>query len=344
MIKILPDMSATKAAIATSHEMGLRGGGAVGCGETQAARRPVDPDRKRRSGEHPETGKKRRLSGGRNRLRRRKRGIPRSPVENPRPDAPFNSTQFLMSDHVGTESVDLDTALGPPASRAPSERTETAASAAVAKRKGTRARESSFSLESDEDYYYSSPEDEEDFVCQEFIKEYNSQRRCRLTDMSKAELIQEYLQMEQRVDSLSARLNRPPRRLDHAQEEDGQTAEQIRHYQREISRLEAENEKLRNTNASLVQQKDLKVVNGTSDSDCSTCSSSCSSSSSSEDEDSDCDETEPHAEAPPDEVTADKAPPEAEGNDKETDTGYESSNSGSNKALKGEATSTSNNV
>ena len=108
--------------------------------------------------------------------------------------------------------------------------------------------------------------------------------------------------------------------------------------------MEAENEKLRNTNASLVQQKDLKVVNGTSDSDCSTCSSSCSSSSSSEDEDSDCDETEPHAEAPPDEVTADKAPPEAEGNDKETDTGYESSNSGSNKALKGEATSTSNNV
>ena len=132
-----------------------------------------------------------------------------------------------MSDHVGSETVDLDTALGPPASRAPSERTETAASAAVAKRKGTRARESSFSLESDEDYYYSSPEDEEDFVCQEFIKEYNSQRRCRLTDMSKAELIQEYLQMEQRVDSLSARLNRPPRRLDHAQEEDGQTAEQV---------------------------------------------------------------------------------------------------------------------
>ena len=61
----------------------------------------------------------------------------------------------------------------------------------------------------------------------DYIKEYNSQRRCRLTDMSKAELIQEYLQMEQRVDSLSARLNRPPRRLDHAQEEDGQTAEQV---------------------------------------------------------------------------------------------------------------------
>lgn len=333
--------------------MGLRGGGAAGCGETQAAPRPVDPSRKRRSGEPEETGKKRRLSGGRN--RRRRRALP--PARHPRPaDAPFNSTQFLMSDHVESEAAELDSALGPPASRAPSERTETAATAAVAKRKGTRARESSFSLDSDEDYYYSSPEDEEEFVCQEFIKEYNSQRRCRLVDMSKADLIQEYLQMEQRVDNLSVRLNRPrqQRSDNNAQEqtEDTNTAEQIRHYQREILRLEAENEKLRSTNASLMQQKDLKVdttpSKPASDSDCSTCSS-CSSSSSSEDEDSDTEKTEP-AEPPPPAEKA-EAPPqeeEAKGNnsegDKETDTGYESSNSGSNKALKGEATSTCNNV
>lgn len=254
-----------------------------------------------------------------------------------------------MSDHVESEAAELDSALGPPASRAPSERTETAATAAVAKRKGTRARESSFSLDSDEDYYYSSPEDEEEFVCQEFIKEYNSQRRCRLVDMSKADLIQEYLQMEQRVDNLSVRLNRPRQRSDNAQEqtEDTNTAEQIRHYQREILRLEAENEKLRSTNASLMQQKDLKVdPKPASDSDCSTCSS-CSSSSSSEDEDSDTEKTEPATAPHPPAAEKGEAPQEAKGNsegDKETDTGYESSNSGSNKALKGEATSTCNNV
>jgi len=322
--------------------MGLRGGGA-GCGKTQAAPRPADPssNRKRRSGPQEDSGKKRRLSGGRN--RRRRRALP--PARHPRPDAPFNSTQFLMNDHVEqSEAADLDSALCPPASRAPSERTAEAASAAVAKRKGTRARESSFSLDSDEDYYYSSPEDEEDFVCQEFIKEYNSQRRCRLVDMSKADLIQEYLRMERRVDNLNVRLNRPRTRPDNAQEEDSNTAEQIRHYQREILRLEAENEKLRNANTSLMAQKDSGKA-AASDSDCSTCSS-CSSSSSSEeedeDEDSDTEKTEP---APPPTRQA-EAGSEAKGNegDKETDTGYESSNSGSNKALKGEATSTCTNV
>ena len=37
-------------------------------------------------------------------------------------------------------------------------------------RRITRARESSFSIDSDEDYYYSSPEDEEEFLNREFIK------------------------------------------------------------------------------------------------------------------------------------------------------------------------------
>ena len=39
-------------------------------------------------------------------------------------------------------------------------------------RKITRASDSSFSLDSDEDFYYSSPEDEEEFVNQKFLKDY----------------------------------------------------------------------------------------------------------------------------------------------------------------------------
>ena len=108
-------------------------------------------------------------------------------------------------------------ALGPVGSRASSERVE-AAALAVAKRKATRPRESSFSLDSDDDYYYSSPEDEEEFVCQEFIKEYNSVRTRSLVDMSKADLIKEYLQMEQRVDNLERRVDRHRGNL--AEEED----------------------------------------------------------------------------------------------------------------------------
>ena len=60
-----------------------------------------------------------------------------------------------------------------------------ASRAAFATRQVSRARESSFSLDSDEDYYYSSPEDEEEFVNKEFIKDYNMVRTDRLVDMSK---------------------------------------------------------------------------------------------------------------------------------------------------------------
>ncbi len=71
---------------------------------------------------------------------------------------------------------------------APEDNTEderTATRAAFATRQVSRARESSFSLDSDEDYYYSSPEDEEEFVNKEFIKDYNSVRTDRLVDMTK---------------------------------------------------------------------------------------------------------------------------------------------------------------
>merc|ERR1712129_666295 len=68
--------------------------------------------------------------------------------------------------------------------------------------------ESSFSIDSDEDYYYSSPEDEEEFMSREFIKDYDNLRNDRLVDMSKSELINEYLQMEERIESLERRLSR----------------------------------------------------------------------------------------------------------------------------------------
>merc|ERR1712238_319098 len=60
----------------------------------------------------------------------------------------------------------------------------------------------------DEDYYYSSPEDEEEFMSREFIKDYDNLRNDRLIDMSKTELINEYLQMEERIETLEKRLSR----------------------------------------------------------------------------------------------------------------------------------------
>jgi hypothetical protein len=75
----------------------------------------------------------------------------------------------------GTASAPEDTA----------EEERVSSRAAFATRQVSRARESSFSLDSDEDYYYSSPEDEEEFVNKEFIKDYNMVRTDRLVDMTK---------------------------------------------------------------------------------------------------------------------------------------------------------------
>ena len=173
-------------------------------------------------------------------------------------------------------------------------------------RKINRARDSSFSLDSDEDFYYSSPEDEEDFVNQEFIKEYDNVRTNRLVDMPKSELIQEYLLMENRVDSLEKRLNvfqnntnldTPP---DTSPENDtndlnADVAERIQRFQRQIGRLESENQRLRQimreqgsipygTTAEETNYEALMEGTPSDDdsvSSCSTCNSSQSSSSSS---------------------------------------------------------------
>ena len=51
-------------------------------------------------------------------------------------------------------------------------------------------------------------EDEEEFMSREFIKDYDNLRNDRLIDMSKSELINEYLQMEERIEALEKRLSR----------------------------------------------------------------------------------------------------------------------------------------
>lgn len=416
MIKILPLPSAITANMSTSstgifkgQEMGLRGGGAgPGAGanhgrasiqrsEVQVSQAGSKRSRKRRSApgdlSSGPVGSGQAVGGvggpaTKRRLKQRRRKRANSNAVAPISRAPFNSTQFLMSDHQrgGEDSAleYLDVALGPVGSRASSERVE-AAALAVAKRKATRPRESSFSLDSDDDYYYSSPEDEEEFVCQEFIKEYNSVRTRSLVDMPKADLIKEYLQMEQRVDNLERRVDRhrgkqPPDDSSSSTSTSSNSSgppnvatvvEQIKQFQREIHRLETENEKLRATNSALLhhstkQTDHIKPAGedeSGSDSDCSTCSSSSSSSSGSSSDSGSDSESEDEAENGDNEVAeageetneTEETEPEVESRrvpqqgqagsiaadqvkrkegetDKETDTGYESSNSGSNKS------------
>jgi len=213
-------------------------------------------------------------------------------------NAPFNSTQFLMNDHK-TEAVrHLDSTLNGGGNNAGGRKNEVNVddddSVDITMeerplRRITRARESSFSIDSDEDYYYSSPEDEEEFMSREFIKDYDNLRNDRLIDMSKDELINEYLQMEEKIEALEKRLSRQSSTTDNVAEtatdqnknqDDTNSKEAMANtilkFQKEIQRLESENDQLK-----LKSIQNTAVHPG--------CSSSCSSSSESDDSESDSD-------------------------------------------------------
>jgi protein HEXIM1/2 len=223
-------------------------------------------------------------------------------------NAPFNSTQFLMNDHK-TEAVrHLDSTLnggrgeGQTEVNVDDENSVDISMAERPQRRITRARESSFSIDSDEDYYYSSPEDEEEFMSREFIKDYDNLRNDRLIDMSKSELINEYLQMEERIEALEKRLSRQnstsqtttenDTKLEEEQENTSDSnskeamADTISKFQKEIQRLESENDKLK-----LVQAVHPPIPQQHIPPGCSSSCSSCSESDSESDSDSDSDDS-----------------------------------------------------
>ncbi|KAJ8670436.1 hypothetical protein QAD02_001695 [Eretmocerus hayati] len=137
------------------------------------------------------------------RLRCRASG--RSAKTGRQPPAPYNTTQFLMEDH--NDLPDLDeklagsTAVAAMAAEVHSHFSKPSGGAGAPP---PRTRDSSFSVDSGEDYFYSSPEDEEEFLTKEFSSAYEDLHAERLGALTKAELIQEYIQLEakQRVDEL----------------------------------------------------------------------------------------------------------------------------------------------
>ena len=203
--------------------------------------------------------------------RRGKKGSGSRKRKKRKPDAaPFNTTQFIMNDHGDTIQY-LDRQLGvKSAETAAHSSSDPASPAGGPSFKGriiTRARESSFSLDSDEDFFYSSPEDEGDFLSKEFLKDYNQVRADRLVTMSKGDLINEYMNMESRIETLEKKLERAKAREEAKNQnadfdlERGEVpmapemAEKIRIFQREIHLLESENRDLRRENASLARQQ-----------------------------------------------------------------------------------------
>lgn len=213
------------------------------------------------------------------------------------PVAPYNTTQFLIEDHGDLQNIDAQ--LQGSSTNRPS-----------------RARDSSFSIDSDEDYFYSSPEDEEEFLTKEFSNAYEDLHVERLNCMSKSEIIHDYLQLEAKYEKSLMELKRLRRGIgdeeepgdnirenegDHEREgeerdpdtdtsskSENEIAEQLRISQLENKSLKVELEELRKENKtlrSLVEKNQSSSVDSESDSSSSTSSMSDSSSS-----DSDSDE------------------------------------------------------
>lgn len=239
--------------------------------------------------------------------------------------APYNSTEFILSDHEDDTVRRLEQqlqdesnlfAVGPQRTAPP-------------RRCG---RDSSFSLDSDEGYFYSSPEDEEEFMVKEFSKDYELGAAARLDKMEKTELIREYLGMEKKVDGLEKRLEEINNRelmkaltgeVDYEFHRgevpmEPETAEKIQVFQAEISRLLEENNALTAENAALKRRlggrrfQSYSSSSSSSDSDDSSSSDSSSQSSDSEDE-------------RPEDLLEDR--PEKTEDGKTEDTGYESTQS-----------------
>ncbi|XP_013116302.1 MAP7 domain-containing protein 2 [Stomoxys calcitrans] len=100
-------------------------------------------------------------------------GNRREKLQRSRSLVPYNTNKFLMEEHL----ADVPNALFTPSGR---------------------TRDSSFSMDSEDNYFFSLPEDEEEFLTKEFANVYEKARVERLENLSKQELIEECLQIEDR--------------------------------------------------------------------------------------------------------------------------------------------------
>ncbi|KAG8289885.1 protein HEXIM1 [Homalodisca vitripennis] len=188
-------------------------------------------------------------------------------------DAPYNTNEFLMEDHNTFVKVN-----SPPA-----------VSTSVGNSRPPRVRDPSFtSVDSDEDHFYSSPEDEEEFLTKEFSNTYQDLHVETLQGMTKSELIQQVLQLEEKVDGLEKRLGNRPKSekdqydklknsVDTSSEDCDKTSDKIKQFQIEIGRLRLENEKLQLENEILRRRNRSSSVSSVDSERDSTSSSSPSS-------------------------------------------------------------------
>lgn len=179
-----------------------------------------------------------------------------------KPFAPYNTTQFLMEDHNvrSPDFAEINKMI-------------------ITNHKDHSANHGEQSFEShdgpsDSDEFYSSPDDEQDFLQRQFSEVYDNIHAERIGAMSKTELVQEYLLLEQRVEELENKLKEQARSSGYEGSEasDGPIDDRVLHEvvrdadgsvedpNVTIKRLQVENARLRADN------DQLRLQSGTSDS------------------------------------------------------------------------------
>lgn len=221
-----------------------------------------------------------------------------SRFRNRQPVAPNNTNQFLMEDHKDLQLQELDERLQATANKA---NEGNSVSNFVNPNRPARVRDSSFtSADSDEDYFYSSPEDEEEFLTKEFSNTYQDLHVETLQNMSKPELIQHVLHLETKLekkessqnDSLFKSMNNDDSENDKKLFDKIKTAAD---YEKEIEKLKLLNEQLKVENERLrrqIRSSSVSSVDSESDSSSSSDSSASSGSASGSDNEIDYGEVE----------------------------------------------------
>lgn len=212
------------------------------------AHAPIKSDHVPKKSDDEIPPKKRKTRRGRNKRRHPYLKIDRKSWNATKPEAPHNSNQFLIEDHGTTKEIDD----------------------CLRNDKMARTRDSSFSMDSDGEFY-SSPDDEEAFLRKDFDDTYENLRTERFNTMTKNDIIQEFLQLEKKYDTLTK-----------SQENCTENEHDIQNnvdFQREIERLLLENESLKRENKDLrnkisLWNSDSEDTESDSSETCSSCSSS----------------------------------------------------------------------
>lgn len=204
------------------------------------------------------------------------------------PVAPYNSNQFLIEDHNDLQDFDVKLMAVTAANRADNQN-----GSETGWRRTGRQRDPSFtSAESDQEFY-SSPEDEEEFLTKEFSNTYRDLHVESLAAMSKPDLIQLVLQLEDRIEGLDKKL----KKFANLEEKDKEPTVDSKEndLRSEIHKLANDNAELRTENAKLRQQQDGEEKMSSAESSEDSESDSSTSSDSSEISDTDNNDS-PHYE------------------------------------------------